>query len=217
MHSHPRARPLFVDRSPPPPHPCRCQGPCCSATRRSASLPPYSPPSHGAPQAGTPLSLPATTVVRGTERRRRPLLSTPRSLARITHKARRLHPCSLVRAWSPENHLPRQISPKHRRRPPLFGELHPRSTPSSDSRHLTLLVTPPVLQGPIAFVADHRPQPFVEGRGCRSPPLPPHQCCVTSVSPATPLVHGFPCYRPRHVEAVSGPPPITPPHASWAW
>jgi hypothetical protein len=148
MHSHPRARPLFVDRSPPPPHPCRCQGPCCSATRRSASLPPYSPPSHGAPQAGTPLSLPATTVVRGTERRRRPLLSTPRSLARITHKARRLHPCPLVRAWSSENHLSCQISPKRCRRPPLFGELHPWSTLFSDSRCLTLLVAPPCYRVP---------------------------------------------------------------------
>jgi hypothetical protein len=112
------------------------------------SPPPYSPPSHGAPQVGTPLSLPAATVVRGTERRRRPLLSTPRSLARITHKARRLHPCPLVRAWSSENRLSCRISPKRCRRPPLFGELHPWSTPFYDSWRLTLLVAPPCYRVP---------------------------------------------------------------------
>jgi hypothetical protein len=120
--------PLFTDQLPHP-RPCRCQGPPLLSHTLLRQPPP-------------PFSFPAVIAVRGTQCRRHPLLSAPCSLAQITCKACRLQPCPLVRAWSSENHLPHWILPKRRYRPPLFGELHLRSTPFSDSRRLTLLVAP---------------------------------------------------------------------------
>jgi hypothetical protein len=93
-----------------------------------------------------------------------------------------------------ELELPHRILLKHHRRPPLFGELHPRSTPFSDSRHLTLLVANPCYRAPSLSSRATR---------ARQKPLPASSSPIPYSAPP-PLTAGAP---PPHLAA-----PIRPSH-----